>query len=205
MSDPELTVARPAARWRAQQCGRGAAVRGLGRSALCQRDARDGRTASPRARSARRSLSRPPCPSGATCAAIEKPRANRVCSRPSRATPRSSSATVLILKLFRMLDPGVNPDLEIGRFLTRLRTSRTRRRSPGGSNIRPDVEEPQHLGHPARLRSQPGRCVAIHAQASCSQLLRARATNKDRAVELPNKPLVNLVADRSSPGRWPPR
>ena len=50
-------------------------------------------------------------------------------SAASRATPRSRFGDRLILKLFRRAEEGVNPDLEIGRFLTddgRLRARRRR-------------------------------------------------------------------------------
>jgi maltose alpha-D-glucosyltransferase / alpha-amylase len=105
----------------------------------------------------------------------------------------------LILKLFRLLDPGLSPDLEISRML----------------------DEHNHIAHTAPLAGwleyQAGRnerrTVGVmhgfiqnqgdawmHAQAELSQYFERALTYKDRTVEVPSRPLVNLVAeDRPSP------
>ena len=83
--------------------------------------------------------------------------------RSSRATPRSCSATRPCMKIFRRAQEGVNPDLEIGRFLTdaRVRAQRPaarRHRVPAG---------PGRAPHPRRaqqLRPQRGRRLALHAR-----------------------------------------
>ena len=52
----------------------------------------------------------------------------------------------LILKLFRKLEPGVNPDLEIGRFLTEQTDFRNVPRVAGALEIRERRREPTTLG-----------------------------------------------------------
>ena len=52
----------------------------------------------------------------------------------------------LVLKLFRKLEPGINPDLEIGQFLTEKTTFRHFPRVAGSLTVRRKAEEPLTLG-----------------------------------------------------------
>jgi maltose alpha-D-glucosyltransferase / alpha-amylase len=52
----------------------------------------------------------------------------------------------LVLKLFRKLEPGINPDLEIGRFLTEQTTFRCSPRVAGSLEVRQREQEPLTLG-----------------------------------------------------------
>jgi maltose alpha-D-glucosyltransferase / alpha-amylase len=66
-----------------------------------------------------------------------------------RGEPGSSTVRFgdrLILKLFRRLEPGVNPDLEIGRFLTEQTDFRHFPRAAGALEVREPRSEPATLG-----------------------------------------------------------
>ncbi len=82
-------------------------------------------------------------------------------ARASRATPRSCTATASCSSSSAALEPGINPDLEIGRFLTEQTTFRTPPPVAGWLEIRGAGREPLHARRPARrscpTRGTPGR------------------------------------------------
>ena len=100
----------------------------------------------------------------------------------------------LILKLFRMLDPGVSPDLEIGRMLDAHAHFAHTPPLAGWLEYQAGREEPSTVGLLHGFIPNQGDAWT-HAQGELSQYFERALTNKDRAVELPNKPLVNLVAE----------
>ena len=105
----------------------------------------------------------------------------------------------LILKLFRMLDPGVNPDLEIGRVLaTRSNFAHTPPLA-GWLEYQTGRDEPSTVALLHGFIASQGDAWT-HTQSELSQYFERALTTKDRSVELPVKPLVELVAeDRPGP------
>ena len=78
----------------------------------------------------------------------------------SRATRRSCTANRLILKLFRRLQPGINPDFEIGRQLTE-RVGYPRVPAVAGAlEYRTAAEQPMTVAHAAAAGREPGRRLA---------------------------------------------
>ena len=93
---------------------------------------------------------------------------------PSRATPRSSSATSSILKLFRRVEEGENPDVEISRALTERTTLANVAPLRGALEYRPDARRAVDDRDAAGLRPERGRRLALHARLD-RPLLRGRA------------------------------
>jgi maltose alpha-D-glucosyltransferase / alpha-amylase len=105
----------------------------------------------------------------------------------------------LILKLFRMLDPGINPDLEVGRMLDAHAHFAHTPPLAGWLEYQTGRDEPRTVGVLHGFIPNQGDAWT-HAQGELSQYFERALTQKDRAVELPAKPLVKLVAeDQPSP------
>ena len=100
----------------------------------------------------------------------------------------------LILKLFRMLDPGVNPDLEIGRMLDAHAHFAHTPPLAGWLEYQTGRDEPRTVGVLHGFIPNQGDAWT-HVQAELSQYFERALTHKDRTPELPAKPLVNLVAE----------
>ena len=100
----------------------------------------------------------------------------------------------LILKLFRMLDPGVNPDLEVGRMLDAHAHFAHTPPLAGWLEYQTGRDEPRTIGVLHGFIPNQGDAWT-HAQGELSQYFERALTQKDRRVELPVKPLVNLVAE----------
>jgi len=100
----------------------------------------------------------------------------------------------LILKLFRMLDPGVSPDLEIGRMLDAHAHYAHTPPLAGWLEYQAGRDEPRTVGVLHGFIPNQGDAWT-HVQAELSQYFERALTNKGRTVELPVKPLVNLVAE----------
>ena len=84
-----------------------------------------------------------------------------------------------ILKLFRKLEPGLNPDLEIGRFLTAEAGFRAHAGGGGLARVPPQRAALRRRGaadrrHPPGVRAERGRRLALHPRRG-RPLLRARA------------------------------
>ena len=62
----------------------------------------------------------------------------------------------LILKAYRRLQKGVNPDLEIGRHLTERGTLREHAAARRGDRVHRPRRRDDHSGPPAGLRGEPG-------------------------------------------------
>ena len=116
----------PAERYTFALTGRAAAAGRPGRRGVAGAGRRDGRGPDDRRRS--RAERRPGgaadggarLPTGAALAELAPRRSRRgtaISARTSR-TPRSSSASALLLKAYRRLQPGLNPDLEMTAFLS---------------------------------------------------------------------------------------
>ena len=70
----------------------------------------------------------------------------------------------LLFKLFRKAEPGLNPDLELGRFLTERTDFRRVPMLAGGLELRTRNQEPITAGRAAPVRAQRGRRLDVHAQ-----------------------------------------
>jgi len=100
----------------------------------------------------------------------------------------------LILKLFRMLDPGVNPDLEVGRMLDEHAHFAHTPPLAGWLEYHAGRDEPSTVGVLHGFIPNQGDAWT-HAQGELGQYFERALTYKGRTVELPTKPLVNLVAE----------
>jgi maltose alpha-D-glucosyltransferase/alpha-amylase len=104
----------------------------------------------------------------------------------------------LILKLFRMLDPGESPDLEVGRLLTERSHFAHTPPLAGWLEYQCGREEPRTLAVLHAYLANQGDAWT-HTLGELGQYFEHALANKDRAVELPTKPLVDLVADDGPP------
>ncbi|HZZ07158.1 MAG TPA: maltose alpha-D-glucosyltransferase [Candidatus Binataceae bacterium] len=100
----------------------------------------------------------------------------------------------LILKLFRMLDPGINPDLEVGRMFTTHTHFAHTPPLAGWLEYQAGLEERRTVGVLYGFIPNQGDAWT-HAQGELSQYFERALTHKNRKVELPAKPLVRLVAE----------
>ena len=69
-----------------------------------------------------------------------------------------------MLKLFRRLESGINPDLEVGALPDRAAASRTSPRCAGSLEYRARRGEPTALAIAAAVRPQRGRRLGAHAR-----------------------------------------
>ena len=105
----------------------------------------------------------------------------------------------LILKLFRMLEPGINPDLEIGRMFDAHAHFAHTPPLAGWLEYQVGRDEPSTVGLLHGFIPNQGDAWT-HTQGELSQYFERALTFKGRTVELPAKPLVSLVAeDRPRP------
>jgi maltose alpha-D-glucosyltransferase / alpha-amylase len=122
-------------------------------------------------------------------------------SRALKAEQSNSSVVYcdrLILKLFRMIDPGVNPDLEIGRMLTSRAPFTHTPPLAGWLEYHIGRDEPRTIGIMHGFVPNQGDAWT-HTQSELGQYFERALTHKDRAVELPTKPLSALVFE-DAPG-----
>ena len=87
----------------------------------------------------------------------------------------------LILKLFRKLEPGINPDLEIGRFLTEQTDFRHIPRVAGCAGDPRPAARADDARRPAGVRRQRGGRLELHPGRP-RPLLRPRATGWGQAT-----------------------
>jgi maltose alpha-D-glucosyltransferase/alpha-amylase len=100
----------------------------------------------------------------------------------------------LILKLFRKLEPGINPDLEIGRFLTEQTDFRHVPRVAGALEIRDRRSEPVTLGILQELIPNEGDAWSYTLDALGRYFVRVRTGWKRGApVPVPAEPLIELA------------
>ncbi len=121
--------------------------------------------------------------------------------RALRAEQTNSSVVMgerLILKLFRMLDPGESPDLEIGRMLTERGRFAHTPPLAGWLEYQCGREEPRTLAVLHAYLANQGDAWT-HTLSELGQYFEHALANKDRAVELPSRPLVELTADGGPP------
>jgi len=101
----------------------------------------------------------------------------------------------LILKLFRKLEPGINPDLEIGRFLTEQTDFRHTPRVAGALEIRGRRSEPVTLGILQEFIPNEGDAWSYTLDALGRYFVRVR-TGWERGgapVPVPTEPLIGLA------------
>ena len=101
---------------------------------------------------------------------------------PSRATPRSPSATRMILKLYRRLQTGIHPELEVGRFLTEVAGFQQHAGPPGRRRACRERRHADGARGPAALRAQPGRRLALHPRPLKRELDDAAARARERGA-----------------------
>ena len=174
---------------------------------------------------------RTPRPSGrCTSTRPASPTSPRGCpatsSPPSRATPRWSTATEAILKLFRRLEPGLNPDVEVHDALRQhRRTSTSPRCSATSRSTTPTRRRPRPPWRCCR-RSCPTpataggwrrpACATCTPRATCTPT-RSAATSPPTASGSARRPRrctptwprccrpsrPTTTGTPPSPGRWP--
>jgi len=101
----------------------------------------------------------------------------------------------LVLKLFRKLEPGVNPDLEIGRFLTDQTGFRHIPRVAGALEIRDRRHEPVTLGILQELIANEGDAWSYTLDALGRFFDRVNMSwgTGDAAANVPAEPLIALA------------
>jgi maltose alpha-D-glucosyltransferase/alpha-amylase len=113
----------------------------------------------------------------------------------------------LVLKLFRKLEPGVNPDLEIGRFLTAATTFRHMPLVAGGLDVRngPRARQPMTLAVLQGFVPNEGDAWSFTLDALGRYFERARSgwgRGDFGPAPVPPRPLAELVA--AAGGEHPP-
>ena len=86
----------------------------------------------------------------------------------------------LLFKLFRKVEPGINPDLEIGRYLTDYTDFRQVPLLAGGLELRVRGREPDHARRVAPVRAERGGRLELDAQRP-EPVLRARGGHRRRS------------------------
>ena len=117
-------------------------------------------------------------------------------SRPSSRTPRRWCDTDYVVKLFRRLEPGINPEIEIGRFLTETVAFPNTPPLLGAVELIEDGNAQRSRRRPS-IRREPGRRVDGHRRLSRSLRRRAAllaAEARSRAMSRP--PTCGGCADR---------
>jgi len=101
----------------------------------------------------------------------------------------------LILKLFRKLEPGINPDLEIGRFLTEQTDFRHSPRVAGALEIRDRRHEPMTLGVLQEFIPNEGDAWSYTLDSLGRFFDRVQLAwgQQDGAVPVPAEPLIDLA------------
>ena len=127
---------------------------------------------------------------GASTTAPSQPRS----CRPSRRTHPCVFGDRFVLKLIRKLDPGINPDLEIGRFLTE-RVGFPHTPPVAGALQYARGRGTLHPGHAPGFRAERGRRVVVHTgqpgELTSEHALAARRRN--RAAPPGRIPLLDLA------------
>ena len=106
----------------------------------------------------------------------------------SRATARSSSATGSSSSSSGALEHGINPDLEIGRFLTAARLRARPRGLPARSSTAPPTATPSVAAIAPGVRRQPGRRVAA------TRSTRSATTSSGRSRTVRRRPSGRCTA-----------
>jgi maltose alpha-D-glucosyltransferase/alpha-amylase len=99
----------------------------------------------------------------------------------------------LILKMFRKLEPGVNPDLEIGRFLTDQTDFRHTPRVAGALEIRERRSEPMTLGILQEFVANEGDAWSYTLDALGRYFDRILVSWGSEGAPVPTEPLADLA------------
>jgi maltose alpha-D-glucosyltransferase/alpha-amylase len=121
--------------------------------------------------------------------------------RALRAEQTNSSMVLgdkVILKLFRMLEAGESPDLEIGRMLSERAHFAYTPPLAGWLEYQREREEPRTLAVLHGYMANQGDAWT-HTLSELGQYFEHALASKGRALELPNKPLTELLAEDGPP------
>jgi maltose alpha-D-glucosyltransferase / alpha-amylase len=109
---------------------------------------------------------------------------------------------VFVLKIFRRLEPGENPDLEVGRFLTEKTTFRHSPRVAGWLELRRGKSEPYTLGILHEFIENEGDAwtFALDALGRYFDRVRTGWGGADQgAAPVPERPLIDLALEEIPP------
>lgn len=104
----------------------------------------------------------------------------------------------MVLKLFRMLEQGLNPDLEIGRMLTERAHFEHTPPLAAWMEYHCGRDEPRTMAVVHAFVPNQGDAWT-HALDELGRFFERALTNKDHPVELPAGPLTDLVAEDGPP------
>jgi maltose alpha-D-glucosyltransferase / alpha-amylase len=104
----------------------------------------------------------------------------------------------LVLKVFRKVEPGINPDLEVGRFLTDRTDFRHIPRVAGSLEVRQRVGEPVTLGILQEFVPNEGDAWSYTLDALGRYFDRVLTHWRSTAATLPAGPLIDLAAREMS-------
>ena len=160
---------------------------------------------------ARQGRARAPRPPRGSARRLDGAKADELGVQPRSGPSREHSVVFgdrIVMKMFRRVQEGVNPDLEIGRFLTEGGVPHTAPLLGALEYCRGAHRAPHHR-RGLRLRAQRGRRLALHARRSSSIYYESAAAHDPRRAHRaaglaerparPTRPIPAEVADAIGP------